>query len=86
MSPKEDPGWTPYSRNPSATSTLATRLGGDRITIDAESNTITLDVSADDLANRRKSWTAPPYKAVRGTLYKYIKNVKSASEGCVTDE
>ena len=28
----------------------------------------------------------PPYKASRGTLYKYIKNVKTASEGCVTDE
>jgi dihydroxy-acid dehydratase len=28
----------------------------------------------------------PPYKATRGTLYKYIKNVKPASEGCVTDE
>ena len=35
---------------------------------------------------RRKAWKAPPYKATRGTLYKYIKNVKSASEGCVTDE
>jgi dihydroxy-acid dehydratase len=59
---------------------------GDRITIDAEANTITLDVSADDLTRRRKAWVAPPYKATRGTLYKYIKNVKSASEGCVTDE
>lgn len=29
---------------------------------------------------------APPFKATRGTLYKYIKSVKSASEGCVTDE
>ncbi len=33
-----------------------------------------------------RTWKAPPYKATRGTLYKYIKNVKSASEGCVTDE
>ena len=33
-----------------------------------------------------RRWTMPPYKATRGTLYKYIKNVKSASEGCVTDE
>ena len=39
-----------------------------------------------ELAARRKTWQAPPYKAVRGTLYKYIKNVKPASEGCVTDE
>lgn len=31
------------------------------------------------------AWKAPPLKATRGTLYKYIKNVSSASEGCVTD-
>jgi dihydroxy-acid dehydratase len=43
-------------------------------------------LSADELVARRKAWQAPPYKATRGTLYKYIKNVKSASEGCVTDE
>jgi dihydroxy-acid dehydratase len=59
---------------------------GDRITIDAEANTITVDLSADELSKRRAVWKAPPYKAVRGTLYKYIKSVKSASEGCVTDE
>ena len=59
---------------------------GDQITIDAEART--LDVALDDaeLAARRAAWTMPPYKATRGTLYKYIKNVKSASEGCVTDE
>jgi dihydroxy-acid dehydratase len=28
----------------------------------------------------------PPYKAQRGTLYKYIQRVRNASEGCVTDE
>jgi dihydroxy-acid dehydratase len=65
---------------------IALVKNGDRITIDAEANTITVDLSADELARRRKSWTAPPYKEARGTLYKYIKNVKSASEGCVTDE
>jgi dihydroxy-acid dehydratase len=65
---------------------IALVKNGDRITIDAEANTITIDLSADELAKRRKEWKAPPYKAVRGTLYKYIKNVKSASEGCVTDE
>jgi dihydroxy-acid dehydratase len=59
---------------------------GDMITIDAESNSLSVDLSDSDLAARRKHWTAPPYKANRGTLYKYIKNVKSASEGCVTDE
>ena len=53
---------------------------GDQITIDAEANTITIDVSDDELARRRKAWKAPPYKATRGTLYKYIKNVKSAAK------
>jgi len=40
----------------------------------------------DELAKRRAAWSKPAYKASRGTLWKYIKNVKSASEGCVTDE
>ena len=37
-------------------------------------------------ARRQAAWEAPPFKAQRGALYKYIKNVKTASEGCVTDE
>jgi dihydroxy-acid dehydratase len=65
---------------------IALVKNGDRITIDAEANQITIDISDDELSRRRKAWTAPPYKATHGTLYKYIKNVKSASEGCVTDE
>jgi dihydroxy-acid dehydratase len=65
---------------------IALVQNGDKITIDAEANTINLDLSADELAKRRNAWKAPAYKATRGTLYKYIKNVKSASEGCVTDE
>jgi dihydroxy-acid dehydratase len=65
---------------------IALVQNGDRITIDAEAKTITVDLSHDELALRRNAWIAPPYKATRGTLYKYIKNVKSASEGCVTDE
>jgi dihydroxy-acid dehydratase len=59
---------------------------GDRITIDAEANRVDVQLSDADLAKRRAAWQAPPYKFARGTLYKYIKNVKSASEGCVTDE
>ncbi len=59
---------------------------GDRITIELVNRTIQVDVSDDELAARRVSWTAPPLKANRGTLYKYIKNVTSASVGCVTDE
>ena len=65
---------------------IALVQNGDKITIDAEANTINIDLSANELAKRQKEWKAPPYKATRGTLYKYIKNVKSASEGCVTDE
>jgi dihydroxy-acid dehydratase len=59
---------------------------GEKITIDAVNNTIDVDVSAAEMAKRRAEWKMPPYKATRGTLYKFIKNVKSASEGCVTDE
>jgi dihydroxy-acid dehydratase len=59
---------------------------GDIVTIDAEKNRLDVAVSEQELARRRSLWKAPPLKATRGTLYKYIKNVKSASEGCVTDE
>jgi dihydroxy-acid dehydratase len=59
---------------------------GEQITIDADRNELSVALSADEVTARRKAWRAPPYKATRGTLYKYIKNVKSASEGCVTDE
>jgi len=65
---------------------IALVRNGDQIRIDAASNTISVDLSKEELTARRKAWTAPPYKVNRGTLYKYIKNVKSASEGCVTDE
>ena len=59
---------------------------GEQITIDAETNRIDVALSDEELARRRAAFQAPPYKATRGTLYKYIKNVKPASEGCVTDE
>ena len=59
---------------------------GDRITIDAETNVISADLSDAEWATRRREWKAPPPKAERGTLAKYIRLVKSASEGCVTDE
>jgi len=59
---------------------------GDQITIDAEANRIDVALSAEELARRKAAWKAPPLKFTRGTLYKYIKNVKTATEGCVTDE
>ncbi len=59
---------------------------GDRITIDAKKRVIELAVSNAELAQRRAAWTAPPLRAQRGTLAKYIRSVRTASEGCVTDE
>jgi dihydroxy-acid dehydratase len=59
---------------------------GDRITIDAEKNLLTVDLSEKELAERRSAWSMPAYKANRGTLAKYIRLVRSASQGCVTDE
>jgi len=59
---------------------------GDEITIDADKLELSVNVSEAEFASRRASWEMPPYKTNRGTLYKYIKNVKTASEGCVTDE
>lgn len=59
---------------------------GEQITIDATRKLIQVAVSDEELAQRRSAWVMPPYKANRGTLYKYIKTVKNASEGCVTDE
>lgn len=59
---------------------------GDIITIDAHNNRLDVAISAEEMAQRQAQWSMPPYKATRGTLYKYIKNVKNASEGCVTDE
>ncbi len=59
---------------------------GETITIDAEKNEISVDVPADEMEKRRDAWKMPPYKAERGTLAKYIRLVKNASNGCVTDE
>lgn len=59
---------------------------GDIIEIDAAKKTINMEVSDAELAARRSNWVAPAYRSTRGTLYKFIKNVQSASLGCVTDE
>lgn len=64
---------------------IALIQNGDCIKIDAARKTIEIDVTEATLTDRRASWTPPPYKATRGTLYKYIKNVSDASLGCVTD-
>ncbi|CAA3009963.1 dihydroxy-acid dehydratase, chloroplastic [Olea europaea subsp. europaea] len=58
----------------------------DIITIDIEKRRMDVHLTDEELQERRKKWTPPPYKAERGVLYKYIKSVQAASKGCVTDE
>ncbi len=65
---------------------LALIRDGDVITVDAERRTLDVDVDDDEFVRRKAAWAMPPFKADRGTLYKYIQCVKNASEGCVTDE
>ena len=59
---------------------------GDRITIDSEKNIIDVDISGEELTKRRAKYVPKPLKSSSGALYRYIKTVKTASEGCVTDE
>ncbi|PIA36170.1 hypothetical protein AQUCO_03400230v1 [Aquilegia coerulea] len=59
---------------------------GDIITIDVQNRRMDAKLTDEEIAERRKNWTPPPYKADRGVLYKYIKCVQTASKGCVTDE
>ena len=59
---------------------------GDRISIDAESNTVTLDLSDEDIAQRLDAWRQPEPRYTRGVLAKYAATVTSASEGAVTDK
>ncbi len=58
---------------------------GDIITIDAGTNTIHLHVNDQELSSRRASWKQPALKYNSGVLYKYVKLVSDASQGCVTD-
>jgi dihydroxy-acid dehydratase len=58
----------------------------DIIHIDANKNSIDVLISAEEMEQRRKLWQQPPPPVKNGVLYKYFKLVKTASEGCVTDE
>jgi dihydroxy-acid dehydratase len=58
----------------------------DIIHIDANKNSIDVLISAEEIEHRRKLWQQPPPPVKNGVLYKYFKQVKTASEGCVTDE
>lgn len=59
---------------------------GDVITIDAEKNEISVNLTEEQLSERKKNWKQPELKVKRGSLYKYARTVSSASKGCVTDE
>tara|TARA_R110000868_G_scaffold145181_2_gene365153 strand:- start:58130 stop:59806 length:1677 start_codon:yes stop_codon:yes gene_type:complete len=65
---------------------IALLKDGDIITIDAETNSINVEVSDQELAKRKESWIAPELKFKKGVLYKYARSVSSAAQGCVTDE
>jgi dihydroxy-acid dehydratase len=58
----------------------------DRIELDAVNNTIVLKVSEEEIARRKAEWKRPPLNATKGILFKYAMYVKTAAEGCVTDE
>ncbi len=64
---------------------IALVRNGDRITVDAVAETITLEVTEEELAARRAAWRPPPPRYRRGVLAKYAHTVRSASEGAVTD-
>jgi dihydroxy-acid dehydratase len=59
---------------------------GDKIVIDTVKNTLDVLISDEEISKRKKTWTKPADKATQGLLYKYMRTVSSASEGCVTDE
>lgn len=59
---------------------------GDKISIDAGNNQLTLHISNEELEARRKQWKQPDLKVKQGVLYRYAKCVASASEGCITDK
>ena len=65
---------------------IALVKNGDEISIDAEKNTISLNISEQELSKRKTNWKKPSLKADSGSLYKYANVVSSASKGCVTDE
>ena len=64
---------------------IALVRAGDVITIDDEAHEMTVEIDDAELTTRADAWTAPPFKATSGTLWKYIRLVENASNGCVTD-
>ncbi|MFP4298278.1 MAG: dihydroxy-acid dehydratase [Spirulinaceae cyanobacterium] len=65
--------------------TIALVQEGDRITIDAHQRLLQLEVSEDELSQRRANWTPPTPRYRTGILGKFAKLVSSSSVGAVTD-
>jgi len=64
---------------------LALVREGDSITIDAPTRLLQLNLTEEEIARRRESWTPPPPRYTRGVLAKYAALVSSSSLGAVTD-
>ncbi len=58
---------------------------GDLVTIDAEQRLLEVDVCQDEMARRREAWAPPPARYTAGVLFKYARQVSSASLGAITD-
>ncbi|MEZ4985974.1 MAG: dihydroxy-acid dehydratase [Saprospiraceae bacterium] len=65
---------------------IALLENGDIITIDAVNNSLEVNLTEEEIAQRRARWVQPPLPVRTGALRKYAQLVRSASEGCVTDE
>ena len=66
--------------------TIALVQDDDTIEINVTDNSIVLKLSDEELAQRRRQWSQPKLKADKGILFKYARHVKTAADGCVTDE
>lgn len=58
---------------------------GDMITISAETNELSMDVSEEEIQRRLKEWKPPAPNVTRGVLAKYARLVGDASHGALTD-
>lgn len=65
--------------------TIGLVQNGDIILIDAVNRILEVKISEEEISKRRAAWVKPAPRATSGVLYKYMKLVSSASEGCVTD-
>lgn len=64
---------------------IAVVQDGDMVTISAETNSLSMDVSDDEIAKRMRSWKPPRSAVNRGALAKYARLVGDASHGAMTD-